>query len=121
MSYINDAHRTLSPLFCPHNVGAQVFWDTLVSFKCEAAQLDKIKKSLFYDAEPPSNWQLPALNAQEIQKYQTLVFKQKDSPISFNIQNFIHAIIGIATEAGELVEALLFAVHEDQPDRKSVV
>ena len=115
MSYIDDAHRTLSDKFCPHNVSDLDFWDTLILFKQQASELDKIKKSLFYNAAPHSYWQLPALNAAEIKKYQTEIFKQKDAPISFNIQNFIHAIIGIATEAGELVDALLLCTHEDQP------
>ena len=84
--YVKQAVRTESPAF--HRIGAWPFETVLAQFVCAATDLDHVKKQVFYN-KFPSMFQDG--NALEVDR---------------RTQRLIHGILGIATEAGELVEAL---------------
>lgn len=102
----------------------------LASFAKEARILDVIKKALFYgklDEDYQAEIDMvnvvrprPA-NAEDLPNFFGL-YQDSDEPIVLNemqIQLF-HAILGIATEAGELVEAFIEGLSEVQTGNKSV-
>lgn len=100
--YIEEAHLTASPHFHGEKVPLAHFGEVLKQ-AIEALQaLDKVKKSLFYgrDTGVPA----PEANAATLAKLPEWISDHPDRDAA--AVNVIHAIIGKATEAGELLEAL---------------
>jgi NTP pyrophosphatase (non-canonical NTP hydrolase) len=97
-NYIHDARRTLSPAWRGDLVAKHNFVTAINDAIKALNALDKVKKSIFYGRD--NNL---------IAEGQTGVMDLPDAVKmngGGNPENIIHAIIGIATEAGELLEAL---------------
>lgn len=108
MNYIEEAHRTLSPQFHGDLVSERAFRTALVEAISGLQKLDNFKKALFYGKDN-YNWHKNNIDLSNLPK-------QVCSAVNCNPQNavnIIHAIIGKATEAGELLEALLAAIEVD--------
>lgn len=99
-NYIEEAHVTASPNYHADKVEPGVLLLALQNFIDAAETLDVIKKSLFYGRDLGHIHKAIREDAPEV------VARAVDT-------NIIHGIIGIATEAGELVEALVKAMFND--------
>ena len=103
--YIKEAHLTASPHFHGEKVPLAHFAEVLKQ-AIEALQaLDKVKKTLFYGRELPiANTSGEVFkNCKGLQIWISDTCSPEDDEAARNI---IHGIIGKATEAGELLEAL---------------
>lgn len=105
--YITEAHVTLSTSYHGGNVSKAYFAAVITDAINSLKSLDDIKKALFY--------------GRDIKQYDTVSsFKFGNNETCADLEmpneavNLLHGIIGIATEAGELLEALFSAVVEDQ-------
>lgn len=95
MSYIKDAIRTESMEFYP--IGDKLVRTALTAFMDVGQELDKIKKAIFYGK-----------GADKYQRGTNLDLVPRD-------RRLFHAILGIATEAAELVELLTeYALSNDR-------
>lgn len=92
-NYVEQANVTLSSEFHSHKVGLLAFQTAITSAASHLQHLDRIKKTLFYGRENG----LPVVRLS--QSMQSINISKRDEVI-------IHAIIGLATEAGELLEHL---------------
>lgn len=101
--YIEQAHVTASDKFYGERVSFERFAEVLADTIKNLNELDKIKKSLFYGKGAPDD---TAMRGDLV-----------DTPFSVGYdfdagRNIIHAIIGVATEAGEMLEALNATIFE---------
>lgn len=100
--YIEEAHVTASNSYHGDRVPLAYFRETVAEAVAALNKLDAIKKTLFYgrDCGVPA----PVENAATLAKFpEWLSSNPEDDAAAVNI---IHGIIGKATEAGELLEAL---------------
>lgn len=101
--YIEQAVQTLSNQWHGDKVGYGVMEDTLLQAIVALKKLDAIKKALFY-GKPSQDYVLSQVDAHTC----------KSMPWYFDNDTLgettIHGILGIATEAGELLEALFNVV-----------
>jgi NTP pyrophosphatase (non-canonical NTP hydrolase) len=97
-NYIEEAHQTLADGIHTDKVTPSVLYDALWNFQAAAQRLDDVKKALFYGRD-----NLVGQTASS----------EPPEPNFFNT-NIIHGIIGIATESGELVEALFKAMFNGE-------
>lgn len=96
-NYIEEANVTMSDGFHSNLVSQQAL-EAFLIVSIEALQkLDKIKKALFYGREPDGVYYMP--HETDI-KVHTL---HKDPHSAVRL---LHGILGVATEAGEMLEAL---------------
>jgi NTP pyrophosphatase (non-canonical NTP hydrolase) len=103
-SYIEEAHVTASPHFYGEKVPLSHFFAVLNDAIAALNALDQIKKTLFYGKELGK---LPLGTFFNSQNCGTVHFWLSESTHDDEqARNIIHAIIGKATEAGELLEAL---------------
>lgn len=105
-TYSEDARRTLTRSFFGENVATSELIAALVQFATAAERLDRIKKRAFYGKDiSEADIRLCAM--------QPYLFIKNDK-ISWNEQEefVLHGVLGIATEAGELVESVLETVKE---------
>jgi NTP pyrophosphatase (non-canonical NTP hydrolase) len=107
--YIKAALTTKSDDFHGKLVGYFYFVQALRDFVDAARHLDAIKKTLFYGRklykiETNHNWGV------DLAQLPTAIHP-----------DIIHAIVGIATEAGEMVEALLKAIEDIAHGRASAL
>jgi NTP pyrophosphatase (non-canonical NTP hydrolase) len=104
--YIKEAAVTLSPSWHGDKVSLAIFRVALTEAVEALNNLDAIKKTLFYGKELPES--LRVKGGETCEKL----------PVWFKNDNFgenvIHAIIGAATEAGELLEALRAVAIENK-------
>lgn len=99
MSYIEDAKRTLSPFYYDQlNIHQQNANTHLLNFANAALDLDTLKKKVFYGKGLVD---APFIN--------TDVEYEEIKPRL----NAYHAMIGIATESGEIVERLIHSIAID--------
>jgi len=99
--FIRDALRTKSPNFYGQMVGQKEF-DAIVNNCIDAlTELDLIKKSLFYGRD----YKLRTLGLTNCIMLPARISDNKDISV-----DLIHGILGKATEAGELLEALQLAI-----------
>lgn len=112
MSYINQALQTKSTSFHPDKVNFEFFCDTLSTAIAALQDLDKIKKALFYGKDFPAgmDWPNPldGLTCHELPVECFSADEDKAEGI-----DVLHAILGIATESGELLEALAIGLFGD--------
>jgi NTP pyrophosphatase (non-canonical NTP hydrolase) len=113
MDYISEATKTLSNQFHGKLVSKERLMMALGDFIHAANELDKIKKALFYGRKDhyDEKGMLGRVTAYAL--LETL--KVRDQTLTYqadNItaENLFHGIVGAATEAGELVEALFDAL-----------
>lgn len=86
--YLEASGRTAAGTFYGDNI-RQRDLDAIIEESLTALKrLDQVKKALFYNKEP--SWGVPKTN---------------DDPVTGD-KDVIHAILGIATEAGELLELI---------------
>jgi NTP pyrophosphatase (non-canonical NTP hydrolase) len=106
-NYELEAAVTNSNVFHGDKVAAGLFIEAVASCVHELSRLDIIKKSLFYGRHlPPA---MAVVNRISTPTCDTLppMFHNKKQGV-----DVIHAILGLATEAGELLEALLKVVDD---------
>ena len=100
--YIEEAHVTASDKYYGDRVSLAYFRETIAEAVEALNKLDAIKKTMFYgrDAGVPA----PEANAATLAKLPEWISdRPEDDAAAVNV---IHAIIGKATEAGELLELL---------------
>lgn len=107
--YIAEAHRTVSDQYHGELVPFHVFKQTLCAFIVAARDLDSIKKTLFYGRELPSTFESGATDfspqdAGDCERLPAWVTERSDC--NGEAVNLLHGIIGVATETGEMLEAL---------------
>ena len=95
-AYIDDALRTLSSQWHGELVSKTTFVGKMNNAIVALNQLDMVKKSLFYGKN----------NFGPFCELDVTDLPSRLGNDNLNDENIIHAIIGIATEAGELLEAL---------------
>lgn len=106
-AYVEEARVTLSPSWHGDKVARHVFVQALNAAIDAANQLDKVKKTLFYGRDNNID---PREGQQSIEDLPSIIAVPDSSPA-----NIIHAIIGIFTEAGEMLEALKDAINKGEP------
>jgi NTP pyrophosphatase (non-canonical NTP hydrolase) len=106
--YISEAFVTLSPSWHGELVSKAHFITAINAAIAAANQLDRVKKTLFYGKD---NLLAPAKDMPAISKL-PLMLGDTEADSATNI---IHAIIGIFTEAGEMLEALREAINLGKP------
>lgn len=92
-TYVIESSRTAAESVYPQNVAIDDLIEAVTAFTQAASNLDTIKKALYY------NKATPHLDPQGDEDCSSLV-----DTVGINT---LHGIIGIATEAGELVEFML--------------
>lgn len=107
--YIAEARLTLSPSWHGDKVAKHRFIERLNAAIASANKLDEVKKCLFYGRVPhgldPDHGVASLANLPRL-------FGDTEEQKATNI---IHAIIGVFTEAGEMLEALRDAIDNDKP------
>lgn len=94
-NFIEEAMRTSSPNFYGHKISKQVLISYLEQMVFLGADLDNIKKTLFYGKTPHEFSERWAEDDPPVEPF---------GDVSIDI---IHAILGVVTEASELADALL--------------
>jgi NTP pyrophosphatase (non-canonical NTP hydrolase) len=112
MNYIEEAHLTASPHFHGDKVPLSFFADTLKEAIEALQKLDRIKKTLFYGRDLPDVAKV-AKSTPDVSKLPDWISDNADDDAA--AVNIIHGIIGAATEAGELLEALYASAIDDKP------
>lgn len=112
-NYIRNALVTLSPSFFGEKVSRAHFLGRINGAIDALNKLDQVKKSLFYGRD---NNLEPASGARDIAGLNERVGSGSD-----NGANIVHAIIGVATEAGELLEALRDDYNRDTANTMDTV
>ncbi|WBF77036.1 hypothetical protein PSV3_00335 [Septimatrevirus PSV34] len=110
--YIEEAHVTASDKYYGDRVPLAYFRETIAEAVEALNKLDAIKKAMFYgrDTGVPA----PEANAATLAKFPEWISdRPEDDAAAVNV---IHAIIGKATEAGELLEALSAAAEGEAFD-----
>lgn len=110
--YIEEAHVTASDKYYGDRVPLAYFRETIAEAVEALNKLDAIKKTMFYgrDAGVPA----PEANAATLAKLPEWISDHPEHDAA--AVNVIHAIIGKATEAGELLEALSAAAEGEAFD-----
>ncbi len=110
--YIEEAHVTASDKYYGDRVPLAYFRETIAEAVEALTKLDAIKKAMFYgrDTGVPA----PEANAATLAKLPEWISDHPDRDAA--AVNIIHAIIGKATEAGELLEALSAAAEGEAFD-----
>lgn len=90
-AYMEESEKTLSPHFYPERVPPIEFDMVLMAAKAIADRADRLKKVLFYGKEA---------------KFGAAFGSASSVSLDPSRANFIHAVLGIFTEAGELMENL---------------
>ncbi len=108
--YIEEAHVTASDKYYGDRVSLAYFAHVVGQAVEALAKLDEVKKAVFYGREvnlpKPAN---EGEHAATIAKLPQWISNHPDNDAA--AVNIIHAIIGKATEAGELLEALAAVVE----------
>lgn len=110
MSYQELAMRTNSHSFYPYAFKASIM-SQLRSFILESRDLDYYKRNLFYSGQPEG--------AHESGSTRFLSPDFAKTP-EHSIE-IIHGIVGIATESGELIEALENAINRKEIDKTNII
>lgn len=119
--YVTEASLTLSNKFHGELVSKANFRKAINDFIEAANQLDKVKKTLFYGRDNNIN---PVDGQGDVSDMPTAL-AASNSQIEHGLtvadaENYIHGVIGLATEAGELVEALKHALNGEAIDRVNI-
>lgn len=105
--YIEEAHVTASGSYHGDRVPLAYFRETIAEAVAALNKLDAIKKTLFYGRD--MGVPVPGENVGTLAKFPEWLSSNPESDAE--AVNIIHAIIGKATEAGELLEALSSAAE----------
>lgn len=107
--YCLGASRTVSDKFFDDQVPVWVAKNIMSNFSNVGEELDKLKKALFYGKET-SRLTLDYIEVSNFNNEEIELYKHWDCKVP---AYQIHAILGIATEGVELVQALLTALEND--------
>lgn len=111
--YLKDSERTASQQFHEELVNPMFFIQTLEQCSIVLQNLDKIKKALYYGRQ----FDHPDVPYDQVDGTKPISMMMEGlSTDSDKAEKLLHGIIGIATEAGEMLEALLKAFHEGALD-----
>lgn len=91
-TYLEASGRTAAGTLHGHTIRASDMEAILQENVASLKRLDQVKKALFYGREP--SWGIPKTNHEPVE-------------VDDVRKDIFHAVIGIATEAGELLELLL--------------
>lgn len=105
--YPAEAAVTMSEEFHADNVSLLAFRYTLGETICLLNDLDRIKKALFYGRE------YMHLKRQDVFGGVETLLREFDN--TKQGEHVLHGVLGIATEAGELLEALRAVIQESKP------
>lgn len=108
--YVAEAILTRSDDWHGEKVSFAMFRTVLASVVDSLNDLDAIKKTLFYGRDLPEHLRIDGLHENDTCK--TLPHWFKNDKFG---EYVLHSIIGAATEAGELIEALRAVVVEGKP------
>lgn len=114
LDFINEAVQTKSDQFHGELVSARHVIGVVVGCIAYLQELDKIKKALFYGRE----FEHPDIDGETVE--QTQLFAALGGTREQDI-DVIHAIIGKATEAGEMLEALKLGMDGQALDRTNLM
>lgn len=103
MNYLKEAQVTKSDKFYPEKVSFEFFCDTMAAAIAALQDLDRIKKALFYGKDFDTSID-EGLTCVELPV--ECLSETEDTSKGIDV---LHGIIGKATEAGELLEALQLA------------
>jgi|SRR5688572_13386340 len=106
--YQREAQNTKSPAFYGGNIARRVFVERVAATIAAIQKLDEIKKALFYNK--PFNGLAP--NNETDRTCMTLQLHNL-ADVPQDGLDLLHAIIGKATEAGELLEALMKSLADN--------
>lgn len=113
MDYVKEATRTLSNEFHAELVDRAALVLALRGGIASAEQLDKVKKALFYGRPAPGiEARYKDIDHARIDMRNTLKGLHSDP---MRAEQVLHAVIGLFTEAGEMLEAVLEAIVERKP------
>jgi NTP pyrophosphatase (non-canonical NTP hydrolase) len=117
--YVAEASLTLSGEFHGELVGRELFDLQLAYAINSLAALDKVKKTLFYGRDNGLKGELGHTNCYSLLQPITRPELGNGSGVcsSEDAKNFIHGVIGLATEAGELLELLRDTLEGKPLDR----
>lgn len=107
--YIAEAHVTASNQFHGDKVGSITFREVIADAIHALSELDRVKKALFYGSDYDGNLREDKVTCASLE----LANIHPDVTSAVNI---LHGIVGVATEAGELLEALDAALSGDKFD-----
>lgn len=96
-NYIEEANVTMSDGFHSNMVSQQALNAHLIVAIQALETLDKVKKALFYGRDPQGSFYMPHENDIQVHRL------HDDANSSVRL---LHGILGVATEAGEMLEAL---------------
>lgn len=105
MSYIEEANQTKSDQFHGELVSAHYFQTLVRGIIARLEELDKVKKALFYGKKPEGQG---FIGPADLDCGELPLVLVGDQAIGVDL---IHGIIGKATEAGELLEAMMEAME----------
>lgn len=100
--YVKSALRTLSNQFHDEIIGCDELIASMKSVIGKSQNLDLIKKALFYGKEPPAVCYFPKAELSSVKYKKAIPALHHDQG-----ENILHGVIGIATEAGELLEPIV--------------
>ena len=107
--YCTGAVRTVSDKFYDNQVPLWVAKEIMSNFSNSGEELDKLKKAGFY-GKGTSRLTLDYIEVSNFDNEQIKLYEHWDCKVS---AHQIHAILGIATEGVELVQALLTALENN--------
>lgn len=105
MNYIDEANQTKSDQFHGELVSARYFETLVRGIAARLEELDKVKKALFYGKLPEGHAFITVGDPDDCHELPNILIADRGVGI-----DLIHGIIGKATEAGELLEAMLVAL-----------
>lgn len=114
LDYINAAIQTKSDQFHGELVSASHVQAVVVGCIAYLQELDKIKKALFYGRE----FEHPNVDGESVEQVQLFASLGGNREQDVDV---IHAILGKATEAGELLEALKLGMDGQALDRTNLM
>lgn len=101
LTYQAEAQRTKSPAFYGNAVSRRIFIERVYEAIAALRLLDEVKKALFY------NKQFNGLAPAELELSSNTLQIHNMAPTPQEGIDLIHAILGKATESGELLEAMM--------------
>lgn len=116
--YIKDATRTESRIEKVVLEDSKVLIRALKIFIASGNILDMYKKNVFYTK--PIDWHQVVTNLEEIEQLTDFLTSGESQEIDIDPRVF-HALIGIATEATELMEAMLASINGAELDRVNLL
>lgn len=114
--FLAESARTASGEFRGELVSMLTLTTALMAFQSAAARLDRIKKLLYYGEDAKKGRFADTMTTSDRATVALEILGGNEAA------DIIHAILGIASESGELVEALLMAISNEKPlDRTNIL